>query len=162
MSELFPTCPRCGQAADHSPDEKQCSDNCIMRLNATLARVAEACDWQMNCYQRDSDYHNGRRHATEDIRAALSAANRIRLQAEAGEDASDTILAAVEADRLRLREAILQKAEALDNEAESLKHYLGEQVRRSAYHHLADELRELLAALSASSPAASPAHEKMP
>jgi chromosome segregation ATPase len=38
-------CPRCGAAADHSPDEKACSDNCITRHqteNAALrARVAD-------------------------------------------------------------------------------------------------------------------------
>ena len=37
------SCPRCLGPADHSPDEKQCSDNCIVRyrqeLDAALAEI---------------------------------------------------------------------------------------------------------------------------
>jgi len=41
-------CPRCGSAACTDPDSKWCSDNCIMRLNAEIARLREDAErWRL-------------------------------------------------------------------------------------------------------------------
>lgn len=36
-----PTCPRCLSTADHSPDDKECSDHCITRHQATIAALQQ-------------------------------------------------------------------------------------------------------------------------
>ncbi len=36
-----PKCPRCLSEADHSPDEKACSDHCITRHQAEIARLRQ-------------------------------------------------------------------------------------------------------------------------
>lgn len=52
------TCPRCGTEANHSPDDKECSDHCITHYRTAVAPLVEAVyNWE-KAATRDSIRRN--------------------------------------------------------------------------------------------------------
>ena len=61
---VTPTCPRCLSVADHSSDEKQCSDNCITRYQEEIRTLREQL-----VEQRVIGHGEGQQHAIADVNA---------------------------------------------------------------------------------------------